>query len=83
MALWRNIDTLGVELCLYIIIEFHSNIVSTCNHIIQAGGAACESESTEARQGLTFSCHVLSFVMATYLVENHKNSSDVSNSLSD
>ena len=51
MALWRKIDTLGVELCVYIIIKFHSNIVSTYNHIIQAGGAACGSESTEARQG--------------------------------
>ena len=43
--------TLGVELCVYIIIIFYSIIVSTYNHIIQAGGAACGSESTEARQG--------------------------------
>lgn len=33
-----KIDTLGVELYVYIIIEFHSNIASTYNHIIQAEG---------------------------------------------
>ena len=46
-----SIDTLRVELYVYIIIGFHSNIASTYNHIIQAGGAACGSESIKARQG--------------------------------
>ena len=46
-----KIDTLGVELYVYIMIEFHSNIASTYNHITQAGGAACVSKSIKARRG--------------------------------